>query len=250
MALLLFCALLPARSAEPVVLATLDWPPYIGEKLPQKGFVHALVAAALDREGRGLDARFLPWARAVETARKGEVAGLFPEYYDTSRLDEFAFSDPIPGGAMGFYRRHDMALTLPPDIVTAPAQALRQLKQYRFGVVRGYLNTPAFDAADYLDKEAATSDLINLRKLAYGRVDLIIIDDLVARYLLRTELPGLRDQLVMAEPPLAVKPLYIAFSRAHPNWQADRQAFNRGLQALRESGELNRILTAAGINPR
>jgi polar amino acid transport system substrate-binding protein len=50
------------------------------------------------------------------------------------------------------------------------------MKQYTFGVVKGYVNTPEFDAAIFLKKVESASDEEYLRNLINGRVDLIFID--------------------------------------------------------------------------
>lgn len=230
-----------------VPLSTLDWEPYIGKTLDGKGYVHEVVAAAFARSGYTLDAKFYPWARAVKTAREGEVAGLFPEYYDASRLEEFVFSDPYPGGPVGFYKRKDAGIAFSSDPQTQQDAALRALSQYKFGTVRGYINTATFDAADYLTKQPATSDEINLRKLFFKRVDLIFIDRLVAEHLLNTRLPKFKGALEFMLPALENKDLYIAFSKAHPQHENLRNAFNAGLREIGEDGTLADILERRGF---
>lgn len=250
-ALLLLLLALPTaadEAARTVELSSLDWPPYIGDSLPAQGFIHQIAEQALARQGYRLKVRFLPWARAVEVAREGKSAGVFPEYYEAGRKEEFAFSDPMPGGPMGFYKRRAADIRFVADPRNDPGTVLQALKGYRFGVVRGYINNLAFDVADFLVKEEANSDELNLKKLAFSRVDLIVIDELVARHILATRLPELADQLEFMRPPLEHKPLYIAFSRQDPQWQAYRDAFNAGLKAMREDGALGRIMERAGVD--
>ena len=242
---------LGAQAAEPpartVELATTEWPPYIGQELPEHGYVHVLVTHAFAREGYEARIRFYPWARALALAREGKVAGLMPEYFDASRTSEFAYSDGFPGGPVGFFARRDRRLKLPPTLATKPAAALATLKHLRFGVVRGYLNAPAFDTAPGLRREEARDDLTNLRKLYHGRVDAIVIDRHVAEYLLRTAVPEFAKELEYLEPPLAQHQLYVAFSRTAPNHEAMLKAFNDGLARLETSGELAAIRRRAGL---
>jgi polar amino acid transport system substrate-binding protein len=230
-----------------VELATTEWAPYIGQDLPEQGYVHVLVTRAFALSGYDARIRFYPWARALLLAREGKVAGLMPEYYDASRTREFAYSDPFPGGPVGFYARRDRHVKVPPSLATKPAAALATLKHLRFGVVRGYLNAPAFDAAPGLQREEARDDLTNLRKLYHGRVDAIVIDRHVAEYLLRTAVPEFAAELEYLEPPLARHSLYVAFSLTAPEHAAVLRAFNRGLEELELSGELAAIRRRAGL---
>jgi polar amino acid transport system substrate-binding protein len=230
-----------------VVLATTEWPPYIGQELPEQGYVHILATRAFAHAGYEVQIRFYPWARALALAREGSVAGLLPEYYDASRTGEFAYSDGFPGGPVGFYARRDRKLKVPPSLATRPERALATLKHLRFGVVRGYLNAPAFDTAPGLQREEARDDLTNLRKLFHRRVDAIVIDRHVAEYLLRTAVPEFAPELEYLEPPLARHLLYVAFARTAADHETLRQAFNRGLEQLEVSGELAAIRRRAGL---
>jgi ABC-type amino acid transport substrate-binding protein len=232
---------------ETVELATTEWAPYIGQQLPEQGYVHILATRAFAHAGYEVRIRYYPWARALALAREGSVAGLLPEYYDAGRTGEFAYSDGFPGGPVGFYARRDRQLKIPPSLATKPERALATLKHLRFGVVRGYLNAPAFDSAPGLKREEARDDLTNLRKLYHGRVDAIVIDRHVAEHLLRTAVPEFADELEYLEPPLARHLLYVAFSRTAAGHQTLRRAFNRGLEQLEVSGELAAIRRQAGL---
>jgi polar amino acid transport system substrate-binding protein len=248
-ALLLAPGALPAADAprKTVALATTEWAPYIGQEMPEFGYVHILATRAFALAGYDVEIRFYPWARALALAREGNVAGLLPEYYDAGRTGEFAYSDAFPGGPVGFYARRDRKLKLPPSLATKPAAALATLKHLRFGVVRGYLNAPAFDTAPGLSRDEARDDLTNLRKLYHGRVDAIVIDRHVAEHLLRTAVPEFAAELEYLEPPLARHSLYVAFSRGAKDHEELRRAFNRGLEELELSGELAAIRRRAGL---
>ena len=230
-----------------LVLATTEWPPYIGQDLPEQGYVHVLTTRAFAVSGYRVEIKSYPWARALALARQGKVAGLVPEYYDAGRKAEFAYSDAFPGGPVGFYVRRDGGISLPASMATRPAEALATLKHLRFGVVRGYLNAPVFDSAPDLKRDEAKDDLTNLRKLYHRRVDAIVIDRHVAEYLLRTAVPEFAPALVFLEPPLARHSLHVAFSRTAPGYEAQLEAFNRGLARLQSSGELAAIRRRAGL---
>ena len=238
---------LTAHQGRQVTLATLDWEPYIGEALPGHGYVYEIVAEAFRSAGYQVRIRFYPWARAVEEAETGKADGLFPEYYGEARKARFVFSSAFPGGPVGLMARKASRITFPADPRKDQAAALQGLRRYSFGVVRGYLNTRTFDEATFLAKDAAADDEQNLRKLQAARVDLIFIDKYVAQFLIRTRFPGYAGELEFLEPPLEVKPLYIAFSRKAPGYEQKLRDFNEGLARLEKAGTLKAILRKYGF---
>jgi ABC-type amino acid transport substrate-binding protein len=251
-------ALLPARAfaaapgakPRPVVhLATLDWEPYIGQKLPDQGYTAALIREAFRDQGWEVKIEFYPWARALHLARTGAVDGLMPEYFNASRKSEFLYSFPFRGGPLVLYKRKGDAIAFSTDPDTDQDRALRPLKDKRFGVVRGYLNTPEFDAATYLKKEEANDDATNLRKLVYKRIDLAVLDQRVAEYIIRTQYPTYAAKLEPMLPPLAENPLYIAFSLKAPGHERARTAFNRGLTAMQKDGRLDALYQRYILDP-
>lgn len=230
-----------------VRLSSLEWAPYIGSDMTRRGYVYELVKTAYDRQGYDVDIIFYPWARALRLAQAGEVSGLMPEYYDASREADFAFSEPFPGGPVGFYKRKSSSISFPGDPVLEPHKTFRKMKDYRFGVVRGYINTRAFDEADFLTKDEAVSDEINLRKLFHERVDLIFIDQHVARYLINNLPTDYNQQLEFMSPALENKSLYIAFSRKARDYEQHLEAFNQGLSEMQSDGGLEDILARHGF---
>ncbi|MBF0552317.1 MAG: hypothetical protein HQK60_17515 [Deltaproteobacteria bacterium] len=62
-----------------------------------------------------------------------------------------------------------------------------------------------------------------------------------------TKLPMYRDELEFMEPPLEIKPLYIAFSKQAKGYEEKLAAFNRGLKLIREDGTLDKIILSHGF---
>lgn len=247
-ATLLF-ATTPLTAAEPVRLASLEWEPYIGSELPEQGYVAALIRAAFAEQGMTVEIEFYPWARALHLARTGAVDGVVPEYFNASRESEFEFSSTFPGGPLVLCKRRSDAIEFAADPLHEPDAALQALKAWRFGVVRGYLNTPAFDAADYLIKEETSDDATNLRKLVFGRIDLAVIDRHVAEHLIRTRYPDYTRKIECMTPALADMPLHIAFSRKSPRVPQALAAFNLGLKALEADGRVAALRARYVLSP-
>ena len=80
-----------------IKLSSLDWPPYTGPSLADKGATAAVVKAAFEAAGYKVQIDFFPWERAVFLARdpSSGYAGYFPEYYSTDGEKDFLFSPPV-----------------------------------------------------------------------------------------------------------------------------------------------------------
>ncbi|WP_028586464.1 substrate-binding periplasmic protein [Desulfocurvus vexinensis] len=235
--LLLFASLFAPGSAtaRALTLATLDWPPYIGHALPGQGYAAALAREALGRSGHEVRFVFLPWLRAVQGTRAGYHDGYIPAYADEDQGRDVLCAGPFPGGPLALFARAGSTLTY---------SGIEDLRGLRVGVVLGYKNTPVIDKTPWLDRQQAADDLTNLRKLLAGRVDVAVADVYVAAYL-APELDGgyaaLRLVVVLEEKDLAV-----CFSTALPDHEALVRDFDRGLDAMRADGTLERLQCAHG----
>ncbi len=230
------------RSFSVVSCATLDWPPYIINRENDRGYIYEIVDEAFRRSGYRADIRFYPWARAVAQVESGNIDVLLPEYFSSEREKTCLFSDPVPGGPAGLMKRRDLDVQWPFNPVTEPEKALRALGDYKFGVVRGYINTEAFDRADYLKKDYAVSDELNIRKLYHKRVDFIFIDRNVADYIILKEHKLYSDTLEFMEPPMEEKELFLAFSKKAYGSLLKLEAFNKALSEMKSDGSLDKIL--------
>jgi len=211
-----------------MLLASLEWLPYVGAQLDQEGWSGFVADLAARQFGYRTKIEYFPWTRAMQLGMKDpQYAGYFPAYYTEERARQCHFSAPIGSSTVGFaYLRN------------APLQwnALQDLASLRVGVVAGFSNGPAFDNAvrdGKLNPDASPSDMLNLRKLLAGRVDAVVIDKLVLRYLLATE-PSLardRHQFVFHEKPLAELSLHVCFQHTERGRELQK-AFDRALQGM------------------
>ena len=166
---LLFVLLLlpgtPAVSARKTVsLATTDWEPYVGQNLKNYGFVSEIIAEAFKRAGYRVEYVFMPPKRVMKLVETGEYVAGYPAYYSAERTDRFFYSDPFAHSAVGFYKRKDVEI---------PYGNLRDLASFKIGVCLGFAYPHVFETADYLKKEVAKNEILNLRKLIQKRIDSI-----------------------------------------------------------------------------
>lgn len=237
-----------------VKLATLDWPPYIGQNLCNKGWVFKFTVALLASKGYQVEINFLPWARAVRSVELGNTDILFPEYYieDSSpsdyvkgkrRREVLMLSNEFPGGMIGFLKRKGEADKFKGN--------LNNLKGEAIGVVRGYQNTPEFDAMmdnNEFNIVQAVDDLQLVKLLVAKRVNLIIGDPTVLRFTVNySDLPAeekatLLTSIEQVEPEIKYNALYYALSTKNNNANTILKDINTALYEFKNSGETQRII--------
>lgn len=228
-----------AQASDRLSLATLEWPPYTGARLPAQGASSQVLREALRARGWALELAFMPWARALVEGSSGErLLGFFPAYRSEARDSQLLRSARIGSSRIGFaYRGSE-----PPRWKT-----LDDLGSQAIGVVRGFVNPDELDRRlrdGRLRSEAAVSDEENLRKLAFGRVQLAVVDEAVFHALtgpqgpLAAEAPRLR---FLAERLLEEKSLHVYLQRRPAGERALAQ-LDRGLAALDVDAVFSRSL--------
>jgi polar amino acid transport system substrate-binding protein len=211
-ACLLLCAtLMPAHAAEKIVrLASLDWPPYVGARLPDQGLSAKAVKDAYRAMGYTVEIVFLPWARTVHVTKTDpRIDGFFPEYASKERAADFHYSRPIGSGPLGFVERVESPVTW---------STLDDVAKQKIAVVRDYVNTDEFDkrvAKGQLNVSVNNNDTDALREVGAGLVSLAVIDRHVFDHLMNTspELAHLRGRLRFNDHVLEDKQLYICFKK-------------------------------------
>ena len=216
-----------AREQRTVHLASLDWPPYAGSSLPGGGASVTVLRAALAEMGYELEVDFYPWARVITIAadESNKYAGYFPEYFNQDIGQQYLYSDSIGSGPLGLAENtaHEVSW-----------HSLEDLSGFSIRIVSGYVNTAEFDqmvADGALKAFPVVADKQNIRKVAYGRIDLAVIDQYVLDYMLMTdpELMPLKDKVRINNHLLENKQLFVCFKRTYPHL-AD--VLNEGLQRI------------------
>jgi len=221
LALLATCSLAQSDS-KLIRLATLEWPPFTGLLLPKEGLSTYIASTVAKTAGFRLLSASFEWTKTVENGEKNpEFEGYFPEYFSQGREAACHLSQSIGSSLLGIA-----------TLKSAPIKwtKLSDLGAYRLGVVDGYLNGEAFDAA-IKDKrqpvELGSSDANNIAKLRAGKIRGIVVDKNVLDYTLYK----LRDtgSVVFNPRPIARLSLHVCFKRT-PAGQAMRDAFDSALK--------------------
>lgn len=214
---------------ETLRFTSLEWPPYVGENLPGKGLSTEILKAAFEAEGyKNIQVDFFPWSRALSQLETDEkYIGCFPAYYSKERAKKFIFSNPVNISPIKFAEIKNNSIQW---------KNFADLKGKHIGVVQDYVNPIELDqlfSNKTLTADVAISDLSNLSKLAYKRIDLAIIDNNVFDYLISTDayLKSVKNILQIGTQTIEEKKLFVLFSKSTKG-KKYVEIFNKGLKKI------------------
>ncbi|ARU56829.1 putative amino acid ABC transporter periplasmic component [Oleiphilus messinensis] len=220
----------------------MNYPPFYGEKMEDKGPLIEIIVRALESQGYKTRILFSPWKRAMLYAKEGKVAdGMVGVWYNDDRAEDFIYSAPIFPNRSGFYKHKEQ------NIVYTDYQDL--VKQgYRLGSVIGYIHPKGLEESG-IQIEWVPNDIQNLKKLALKRVDLVVVDREYARYVLKG-LPDIASRIEWMDPVLIEAQQHLIISRKTKNAHVIIDAFNTGLELLRQTGNFDEIIQKHGLKPQ
>lgn len=225
-------------ASQPITIgAEDDWPPYSyrvpGQDEPQ-GLTPHLVRRAFATQGVSVRFRIMPFARCMLEAEKGAVMGCF-NASRTAANEALYHWHPTPmfEEELAIFARRS---------ATPPARelGLADLRGRSVGITVGYTYATEFMTDPDIRRQQATSDGNLLHMLAAGRVDYIAVNTLPTWYRLHSDL-ALQGR-VQRVGRISIDGFWLGFTRARPEGERLAQVFEQGLQALRRSGEQQRML--------
>ena len=236
---LLLLALSPlGLAAQTLRLVASPWPPFNDRSLLNDGLASDLVSTALAKAGYATNYAEVPWARAVKGLRQGRYDVLINAWYSEERARFGHFSQPYLVNRISFLRRKGAAVEF---------RQLADLYPYRIAVMRDYAYSREFDSDRQLAKVVVSSFQSGARMVSAGRLDLMLEDELVARFHLGRELSDIRDRLDFVPQPLIENGLHILINLNRPDHQRIAEDFDRAIAAMREDGSYAAILARHGL---
>lgn len=236
--------------AEAVTILSDAWYPINGDPSASKpGYMIEIARTILAKHSHTLDYRLAPWKRSILEVRRGNADCIIGAY--KTDAPDFIFPENAWGKAeFNFYTKSDSAWSY---------QGLSKLEDSRIGVIAGYSYSMELDQY-IIEKRADQSIQVtsgdnaleqNLRKLFANRLDAIVsFKPVVMEKLAQlksdgklSQTSGLRFAGTLEAPQL----LYIGCS---PNKESSKyytRLFSQGIDELRQSGELQKILSKYGI---
>ena len=163
-----------------ITAVTEPWPPYMGPKLIDNGFLPQVLEAAFHRVGYSVDVEFKAWEDALNDVKTGQKEVLCGAYYAVEREQYLVYSEPVAEAQDVLFAKVGKNLSY---------QQLSDLKPYKIGVVSGAVHGKEFDAAEFLTKEAVSQRDQNIRKLLVDKIDLMAGPRDVINYMIKRDFP-------------------------------------------------------------
>lgn len=214
-----------------------EWPPFVSRDLEHYGLAARIVTEAFAARDIEVKYRFYPWKRAYLETTQGDQDATAIWTRTPERENEVLFSDPVLIAEKVFFH-----------LKSTPFEwrSIEDLDGYRIGATRGYGYGDAFDRAaeeGIIDVELVDSDKQNFEKLLLGRIDVFPMTMAVGYSLLNTGFSSAEAARVTNHPgPVQQAVFHLLFSKAVDRNEQMIEAFNEGLEELRESGRLDQYV--------
>lgn len=229
-----------AAESKVIVAAADPWPPFIDPTHPKGGIALEIVRAAFATQGYEVKMEDVPWARAEEGVKTGTYDILPDTWFTEKRTAYLLYSEPYAANEVKFIK----AKADPFEF-----NGLESLTGKVVGTVRGYGYGDAFLNATNFKREDVPTLITNIKKLTHPdrRIDLSLEDEIVAKALIAKEDPGLLDKIAFTKNSLSKNDLYVTCGLQNPRHKEIISAFNKGLAAIKASGEFDKIFQSYGV---
>lgn len=234
---------LPAQAATISIVAD-QWCPYNCEPGSDKpGFMIEIAQKVLAEAGHTVDYKNLPWSRAIDEARKGKYNAIVGAAVDDAPDFEY------PGSPLGISK----SVFAVPKGSSWKFTGMDSLAAVSIGTIQDYAYSEEFDAyveanaKDAKKIQVATGDdalTTNIRKLEANRIGALVEDESVLNYEL-AQMATKTEFAIVGD--LGESELFIAFTPGKPESKEYAKLLGEGVEKLRASGELAKILAKYGL---
>ncbi|WP_421866107.1 substrate-binding periplasmic protein [Motiliproteus sp.] len=221
----------------PLLIAAPEFAPYVDSQLDGSGWAWEVLEAAFEGSGYQPKLQILPWPRAVRMVEEGALDGLYIANRTVERERWALFSDVVGDEVAVFWRHRNNPLSYR-DFNDARGLKLGALRD---SVQLQTLQGQGFDALALNDFEQGFQLLIR------RRIDLMLADRYVIGHLLQADGQPLQPQVVPLYPAVAARSFHLAVSRKRIDSRPVIEAFNQGLERVRNDGRYRQILLRYGL---
>ena len=230
--------------ADTIKLVADSWMPYNGDGKTDTGYMLDVAQKVFGDAGYTVTFEAMPWARAIDTVRKGEYDGIIGSA--VADAPDFIFP------------KNELAIVNTEFFVkkgtTWRYDGIQSLAKIKLAVIKDYSYNPNLDkyiadnASSRAKLDIGFGDNVlesNFQKLIGGRVDAVTDGGAVLRY--TVDKMGISGQVVSAGIGDPGSKTYISFSPALKTSKNYAQILSDGIDRLRKSGDLKKILAKYGL---
>ncbi len=229
-----------SNEVQTVSMCTEHWPPFVvveKDKAITEGSWVVLLHEIFDElPGYNLELKSVPWKRCLRQIKEGKVDGTFSLFKKPDREEYMNFSSPlVVDRSMIWYStlKFDGAFSW---------NEYQDLTPYKLGVVRGENFNKEIDqliSHKDIKPQIVNSEVQNFKKLALGRIDIIVKNERVGQALV-DELQ-LNKTVKSASKPAYAQKRYLSFSKKKDHSKLINLV-NERISKLKSSGYIRKIL--------
>lgn len=216
-----------------LIVVSDKWFPYFDLSVPGGGLAVEILEEALKDEEYELEYKQIPWSRAEEGMKNGTYDVLLNVWKTPDREENLFFSDFYISNKLVFLKKISDNFDY---------EGISSLEGKKIGTRRGYDYGDEFMKSNLFNRFPIDSTLQNIRKLRSNRIDLIIEDELVMKYILNEEYSEKEKQLDFAEGIYMEKELYFTIFKKNNIGEEFIADFNEGLEKMKKNGKYEEIL--------
>ncbi|PKM22507.1 MAG: hypothetical protein CVV10_03945 [Gammaproteobacteria bacterium HGW-Gammaproteobacteria-14] len=232
----------PVVFAETIRLRADNWFPVNGDPAAARpGYGIEVLSRVWSRYT--LDYRLMPWARSLDAVRAGDadcVIGAFPG----DAPDLLYPQQPLGTDGVGVYALQADSWTYD-GVESLQWRNVAVISEYSYGDVLDQWLADPRNAIRIQMAHGAEALEGNIRKLLAGRVDVLLESPMIMKNALRRL--NLDHLVQLAGEGQAAQPFYIACTPGNPRVAEWLEAFDQGVQGLKDSGEWGELLSRYGI---
>ncbi len=222
-------AALPALPQSTVKVCSVDYQPYTRSDQGE-GIWAELVDAAFKTAGTTARWEVLPSARCNEMARSGQILAAFNSVQAWGDADKVLIVVESPTmfniDMVAFYDSRKL-----PE--GPKFDAVKDLAKYKVGLLQGTGSIAVFTGAG-VSFETIPSIESMVKMLDAGRVDVIVLGDLVGLYNFKKFLP--QRAAAFKYKSVYSSPVDLGFSTKYPGYQALLDAYQQGMRTIKKNG--------------
>ncbi len=223
----------PALATE-ILFVVDDFPPYqyLSPDGEAQGLSYEVVNAVFDSLGIPIQVEFLPWKRAIATAKNGDATGVYSCGYKKERESFVHYSAPISYATNGVIVNNTYQ--------GSPISALKDLQDISVGAVQGFAANKFLTEAGISFVGVPNIDSA-IPMLVHKRFDALFLTLETGQFLAaKAEDAGAFKFIPLSD--FALRPYHLCFSKNWPGYLELAEKFYIALGELRASGRLEAIL--------
>ncbi len=227
--------------AETVTLATGEWPPYTSEQREGYGFITEILSQVFEEMEVEPKYEFHTWEECYELVKHGNIWAAFPYGYTEERAEEVLFSATVGDSTTKFFY-----YSIPPAETYV---TLEELQPYTIVGITGYFYEEDFRRAG-LNVTYVNDETQALHKLFAGEAQLLPLNELVGRALIKQLFPEHTEEFDTLDTPYNVNELKLIVSKDYAESAELLKLFNKELKRFKKTKYYNTILRKYGLIPQ